>query len=127
MAGYLHFIHGRNPLSLCFLSNMAHAGAHRCVTEIYHQWFHDGSPLYDGKASRYGPPPGYLAGGPNKFFSVDWISPPHGEPAMKAYRDWNAAWNAQRNANESSWEITEPAIYYQAVYTLLLSQFVPAR
>ena len=127
MAGYLHFIHGRNPLSLCFLSNMAHAGAHRCVTEIYHQWFRDGSPLYDGKTSRYGSPPGYLVGGPNKFFSVDWISPPHGEPAMKAYRDWNAAWNARRNANESSWEVTEPAIDYQAVYTLLLSQFVPAR
>lgn len=127
MAGYLHFIHGRNPLSLCYLSNMNHAGAENCVTQIYHQWFRDGSPLYDGKTSRYGPPPGYLVGGPNKYFSVDWISPPHGEPAMKAYRDWNAAWNARRNANEASWEITEPAIYYQAVYTLLLSQFVPAR
>jgi hypothetical protein len=125
MAGYLHFIHGRNPLSLCFLTNMGHAGAHRYATEIFHSWYHDGSPLYDGKSSRYGPAPGYLAGGPNKFFSVDWISPPHGEPPMKAYRDWNGAWNAQRQANEASWEITEPAIYYQAVYTLLLSQFVP--
>jgi endoglucanase len=125
MAGYLHFIHGRNPLSLCFLTNMDHAGGDRCATEIYHAWFHDGSPLYDGKQSRYGPAPGYLAGGPNKYFSLDWISPPHGEPAMKAYRDWNTAWNAQRRANENSWEITEPAIYYQAVYTLLLSQFVP--
>ena len=125
IAGYLHFIHGRNPLSLCYLSNMGQAGADRSVTEIYHQWFHDGSPLYDGSSSRYGPPPGYLAGGPNKFFSVDWISPPHGEPPMKAYRDWNGAWNARRNANEASWEITEPAIYYQAVYILLLSQFVP--
>jgi hypothetical protein len=127
IAGYLHFIHGRNPLSLCYLSNMKHAGATNCVTEIYHQWFRDGSPLYDGKTSRYGPPPGYLVGGPNKFFSVDWISPPHGEPAMKAYRDWNAAWNSARNANEASWEITEPAIYYQAVYVLLLSRFVPGR
>jgi hypothetical protein len=127
MAGYLHFIHGRNPLSLCFLTNMGHAGADQCATEIFHQWFRDGSPLYDGKQSRYGPAPGYLAGGPNKFFSVDWIRPPTGEPPMKAYRDWNAAWNAQRQANEASWEITEPAIYYQAVYTLLLSQFVPSR
>ena len=127
MTGYLNFIHGRNPLSLCYLSNMTHSGADRCVTEVYHQWFHDGSPLYDGRSSRYGPPPGYLVGGPNKFFSVDWISPPHGEPAMKAFRDWNAAWNNQRHANECSWEITEPAIYYQAVYTLILSQFVPAR
>jgi endoglucanase len=125
MAGYLHFIHGRNPLSLCFLSSMADAGGDRCVTEIFHQWFRDGSPLYDGSGSRFGPAPGYLAGGPNKFFSVDWVRPPFGEPPMKAYRDWNTAWNAQRRANESSWEITEPAIYYQAVYTLLLSQFVP--
>jgi hypothetical protein len=125
IAGYLHFIHGRNPLAFCFLTNMGHAGGDRCVTEIFHQWFRDGSPLYDGTNSRYGPAPGYLAGGPNKFFSVDWIRPPYGEPPMKAYRDWNAAWNAGRRANEASWEITEPAIYYQAVYTLLLSQFVP--
>jgi hypothetical protein len=126
MAGYLHFIHGRNPLSLCFLTNMNHAGADRCPTEIFHFWFHDGSPLYDGVHSRFGPAPGYLEGGPNRFFSVDWVRPPYGEPPMKAYRDWNAAWNSQRRANEASWEITEPAIYYQAVYTLLLSQFVPA-
>jgi hypothetical protein len=125
IAGYLHFIHGRNPLSLCFLTNMGPAGGDHCATEIFHQWFRDGSALYDGKNSRYGPAPGYLPGGPNKFFSVDWISPPHGEPAMKAYRDWNGAWNAQRRANEASWEITEPAVYYQAVYTLLLAQFVP--
>ena len=125
MAGYLHFIHGRNPLSLCFLTNMGHAGADRCPTEIFHFWFHDGSPLYDGAKSRYGPAPGYLEGGPNKFFTVDWISPPHGEPPMKAYRDWNTAWNAERKANESSWEITEPAIYYQAATRCFLSQFVP--
>jgi hypothetical protein len=124
MSGYVHFIHGRNPLGLCFLTNMGHVGADRCVTELFHQWFRDGSPLYDGKNSRYGPAPGYLAGGPNKFFSVDWMRPPSGEPPMKAYRDWNTSWNAERKANEASWEITEPAIYYQAAYTLLLSQFV---
>ena len=125
IAGYLHFIHGRNPLSLCFLTNMTHAGADRCPTEMFHYWFHDGSPLYDGAHSRYGPAPGYLEGGPNRFFTVDWIRPPYGEPPMKAYRDWNTAWNSQRKANESSWEITEPAIYYQAAYTLLLSRCVP--
>jgi endoglucanase len=75
---------------------------------------------------RDGPAPGYLAGGPNKFFGVNWVRPPYGEPPMKAYRDWNTAWNAERQANENSWEISEPAIYYQAVYTLLLSQFVSA-
>jgi hypothetical protein len=127
VAGYLHFLHGRNPLSLCYLTAMERAGGDRCVSEIYHQWFRDGSPLFDGKGSRFGPPPGYLAGGPNKFFSVDWIAPPHGEPAMKAYRDWNGAWNAERRANEASWEITEPAIYYQAAYVMLLSSAMPGR
>ncbi len=125
IAGYLHFLHGRNPLSLCYLTAMEQAGGDRCITEIYHQWFRDGSPLYDGRSSRFGAPPGYLAGGPNMYFGVDWIAPPFGEPAMKAYRDWNGAWNAQRKANEASWEITEPAIYYQAAYVLMLSPFVP--
>ena len=29
---------------------------------------------------------------------------------MKSYKDWNTGWP------EDSWEITEPAIYYQASY-----------
>jgi hypothetical protein len=36
---------------------------------------------------------------------------------MKAFKDWNTGWP------ENSWEITEPAIYYQASYSLLLSAF----
>lgn len=123
-AGYVHFIHGRNPLGLCYLSNMEKRGASNSVQEVYHGWFRDGSKRYDGRTSQYGQAPGYLAGGPNKFFSVDWIRPPYGEPAMKAYKDWNASWNNERRANEASWEVTEPAIYYQASYTLLLSDSV---
>ena len=49
------------------------------MTEIYHQWFHDGSPLYDGKTSRYGPPPGYLVAD-QQVFSVDWIFRPTASP-----------------------------------------------
>jgi len=124
---YLHYIHGRNPLSWVYLSNMgpkgANLGAGKSVMEIYHHWFQDGSPLYDGVNSKFGPAPGYLTGGPNQFFSKAWISPPHGEPPMKAYRDWNASWNKEKNDNEASWEVTEPAIYYQAAYTLLVSSF----
>jgi hypothetical protein len=77
--------------------------------------------LYDGANSTFGAAPGYLAGGPNQYFSVRRISPPFGEPPMKAYKDWNTAWNGR--SNDNSWEITEPAIYYQAAYSLLLSQF----
>lgn len=109
--GYLHFLHGRNPLGLCYLSNMGADGASNSIQHPYHHWW---SSIHEAA-------PGYLAGGPNKFFSVMWIKPPYGEPPMKAYKDWDGAWNAEHNANENSWEVTEPAIYYQASYLLLLS------
>jgi hypothetical protein len=95
----------------------ANLGGDKSVMQVYHSWFGDGSPLYDGPNSTYGPIPGYLVGGPNQYFSVATISPPAGQPAMKAFKDWNTGWP------ENSWEITEPAIYYQAAYSLLLSQF----
>ena len=118
---YLHYINGRNPLSELYLSNMgtkgANLGGDKFPMQVYHSWFGDGSPLYDGASSTYGPPPGYVVGGANQYFSVSTISPPAGQPPMKAFKDWNTGWP------ENSWEITEPAIYYQAGYTLLLSQF----
>jgi len=40
---------------------------------------------------------------------------------MKAFKDWDGSWNEDHKATENSWEITEPAIYYQAVYVLMLS------
>ena len=41
-------------------------GADKCVSQIYHGWFCDGSSLYDGASSTYGQAPGYLSGGPNE-------------------------------------------------------------
>jgi hypothetical protein len=118
---YLHYIHGRNPLSQVYLSNMGtkgvNLGGDKSVMQMYHSWFGDGSALYDGAASTYGPVPGYVAGGPNQYFSVNTVTPPFGQPPMKAFKDWNTGWP------ENSWEITEPAIYYQASYSLLLSAF----
>jgi hypothetical protein len=128
---FVHYIHGRNAMSLVYLTNMgergAKLGASRSVMEMFHGWFHDGSPLYDGVESKFGPAPGYLVGGPNKSFSVNWLSPPYGQPAAKSFKQWNTAWNPQRSANENSWEVTEPAIYSQAAYTLLLAPFVQAK
>lgn len=127
-AEFLHYLHGRNALSLVYLTNMGSRGAKlgvsRSVMEIYHGWFHDGSPLYDGPGSKFGPAPGFLAGGPNQFFGKSWIAPPYGEPPAKAFKEWNTAWNGQHKDTEDSWAITEPAIYYQAAYNLLLSPFV---
>jgi hypothetical protein len=102
-------------------------GASKSVMDAYHGWFNK-VPRYAGPNSEFGPAPGFLAGGPNKFFTVDWIAPPFGEPPMKAFKDWSGAWNEARQANEDSWAITEPAIYYQAAYTLALSYFcAPAK
>jgi endoglucanase len=128
---YVHYLHGRNPLHFNFFSNMGNRGAGlssgRSAMEIYHFWLGDGS-RYDGENSELGPAPGYLTGGPNQYFaSSDFlrsINPPAGQPPAKAYRDWNTSFNRQRNASEESWKITEPAIYYQAAYVLLLSFFM---
>jgi len=46
------------------------------------------------------------------------LSPPAAQPPQKSYLDFNDGWP------ESSWEITEPAIYYNAAYIMLLSNFV---
>jgi endoglucanase len=117
---YLHYFHGRNPLSWIYLSNMgsrgANAGGDNSVDEFYHSWFRDGSPRYDGAGSQFGPPPGYVVGGPNVYYGGT-TSPPKGQPAMKAYRNWNTSYP------EPSWEITEPAIYNQAGYTFLVAYF----
>ncbi|WP_164851297.1 glycoside hydrolase family 9 protein [Larkinella soli] len=117
---YLHYIHGRNPLNWVYLSNMgakgANAGAENSVMEIYHSWYRDGSARYDGANSQFGPAPGFLAGGPNQYYSGT-TAPPKGEPPMKVYRDWNTSWP------DASWEVTEPAIYYQAGYTFVVAYF----
>ncbi|MEL6250860.1 MAG: glycoside hydrolase family 9 protein [Bacteroidota bacterium] len=119
-AGYIHFMHGVNPLNLVFLSNMGDFGAENSVNEIYHAWFGDGTVFDNAQTSSAGPVPGYLSGGPNPNYvpSQGYFSPPQDQPAQKSYLDWNTSWP------QDSWQITEPAIYYQAAYIHLLSQFV---
>jgi endoglucanase len=114
-AAFLHYLHGVNPNGLVYLSNMGVFGAENSIREIYHNWFAHGS-KWDNN-----PPPGYLPGGPNKNFAPasGVFSPPQNQPPQKAYKDWNTSWP------ENSWEITEPAIYYQAAYVKLLSKFAP--
>ena len=135
---YLHYLHGVNPLSLVYLSNMNEHGAENSVNEFYHTWFADKSAAWDRVGvSTYGPPPGYLVGGPNP--SYDWdaccpsgcgsadsnavcmsesISPPKGQPPQKSYKDFNTNWPLD------SWSISEPSDGYQIGYIRLLSKFV---
>jgi hypothetical protein len=112
---FLHSFHGVNPLGIVQLSNMYAYGADRSVNEIYHTWFHDGTVYDHALNSPNGPAPGYVVGGPNKNFTVTWIQPPSGQPDSKSYLDFNDGWP------NNSWEVSEPAIYYQAAYIRLLA------
>ena len=111
----LHYFHGVNPLDMVMLSNMNQRGAGRSVDEIYHTWFHDGTDYDNALTDPYGPAPGYVTGGPNKNYDYQPMSPPYGQPTMKSYAQFNDVWP------ERSYEITEPAIYYQSAYIRLLA------
>ncbi len=138
---YIHYLHGVNPLGLVYLSNMGDDGAEKSVTTFYHTWFCNGSALWDQLGvSTYGPPPGYLPGGPNPGYDWDGccgtnptasscsgngakctaesISPPKGQPDQKSYKDFNTDWPLD------SWSVTEPDDGYQVPYIRLLSKFV---
>jgi choice-of-anchor B domain-containing protein len=111
---YLHWMHGVNPMNLSMLSNMGSHGAENSPNEIYHTWFGDNSNWDDLEEDRYGPAPGYVTGGPNKDYSG---STPNitNQPIQKRYKEWNSGFP------QNSWEITEPAIYYQAAYIAALA------
>jgi hypothetical protein len=115
---YLHYIHGQNPQGMVYLTNMYSYGGDKCANEMYHMWFDNGTDWDNAISSSKGPAPGYLVGGVNRNFSVTTLVPPYGQPAQKAYKDWNTGYP------ENSWEVTEPAIYYQAAYVRLISRIM---
>jgi len=119
---YLHWFHGINPMGKVMLSNMHAYGGDSCVNEFYHSWFGNGTVWDNVFTSLYGPPPGYVPGGPNKDFSITTMIPPAGQPPQKSYKEWNTGWNG--TANENSWEITEAGIYTQAAYISLLVRVI---
>ncbi|MBV6479528.1 MAG: hypothetical protein HGGPFJEG_02312 [Ignavibacteria bacterium] len=126
--GYLNYFNGINPTAYCYLTNMSNFGSENSISRIYHAWFSDTVNL---------PPPCYLSGGPNPYYSLDGccpsgcgsynslcntslVTPPLNQPKQKSYKDWNISWP------QNSWTVTEPAIYTQAAYARLVSQFVKA-
>lgn len=118
--GYLHYIHGLNPNSWCYLSNADTFDVYRSVDQIYHGWFGDGT-IYDGTS--LGPPPAYLTCGANYYYNPDAaytgpaIEPPMNQPPQKCYANWNTSWP------ENSWEVTEVGIYTEAAYIKLASMY----
>jgi endoglucanase len=135
--GYIHYIHGLNPLNLVYLTGMKKYGAEQNVTQFYHSWFSDKSKWDIEGVSQYGPAPGFLVGGPNPSYTRDGccpsncgsttnnavcnsinLTPPLNQPPMKAYKDFNESWPL------NSWAITENSNGYQVAYLRLLSKFV---
>ncbi|HEV7332317.1 MAG TPA: glycoside hydrolase family 9 protein [Flavisolibacter sp.] len=114
---YVHWMHGVNPMGMVMLSNMYQHGAEKCINEIYHAWFAHGSVWDNALTSSNGPAPGYVTGGPNKQYagSVAGIAD---QPHQKAYKDWNTGWP------DNSWELSEPSIYNQASYVMLLARLM---
>jgi hypothetical protein len=112
---FLHYFHGVNPMGITYLTNMQEFGADSCAKFAWHKWFNP-----------HHAPPGYIPGGPNKFYKIDpsypgSFSPPQNQPHQKSFRDWVEDWRTY------PWEITEPAIYYQAAYVYLVSNFAQER
>jgi hypothetical protein len=117
-AGMLHSFHGVNPLTAVYLTNMKSYGAELSMMSMYHERFNANSPFANN------PAPGYVVGGANSRYtgkaadgqpSVEWLRQ---QPPAKSYGDFNKIWP------EATWELSEPAIYYQAAYIRLLSAFV---
>jgi hypothetical protein len=142
--GYIHYIHGVNPLGLVYLTNMKPAGAKHSAITMFHNWFDHNSTRWSRVSGAMpGPPPGYLVGGPNPTYALDkcctaavgtseyrcWgaaafalcrgnYAPPLGQPPLKSYRQFNEGWPV------NSWEVTEPSIGYQAKYVRALAKYV---
>ena len=134
---YIHYLHGVNPMNMVYLTNMGDYGAENSANQIYHNWFYDGSALWDEVGvSTYGPAPGFLPGGPNPSYDFDnccnsscgstantakctamSLTPPKGQPAQKSYLNFNDNWPL------NSWSVTENSCGYQMRYIRLLSKF----
>ena len=131
-AGMLHSFHGVNAMQLVYLTNMYADGGDACVDEMFHAWFRDGDARWDNaRTSELGPAPGFVTGGPNPYYCQGQDpkqhacakSPVREQPPEKAYVDTNAGYQPESQFDKS-WELTEPAIYYQASYVRLVSKFV---
>lgn len=114
--GYLHYLHGVNPLNQLYLSNMAAYGAENSVMTFYHLWFNAKSDLKNQ------PAPGFLVGGANQFYHDSAVLMPNSgerldkQPRQKAFKAFND--------QDGAYQITENGIYYQAAYLRLLRHFI---
>ena len=106
---FIHYMHGRNPIGLCYMTNYRELGAENSATVMFHSWL--GNPNHRNEKQfgwkfigegpgKIGPPPGYVVGGPNG--------------GMKRYRN---------DLEFGCWEFNENCLSYQGPVTALISYF----
>jgi nitroreductase len=104
---YVHYLFGRNPLGMCFLSNMKMYGAERSAMIMFHTWVGNENSKYGARyvgegEGKIGPFPGIVIGGPNGSMK-----------RMVEDLDWR----------KNPWEYTEPDIMYQSQCLRMLDAF----
>lgn len=104
---FVHYLLGRNPIGLCYVSNLKALGAERSAMVMHHGWVGDQnspeSQKYVGDGpGKIGPMPGLVVGGANG--------------SMKRYVD-------ELDWRKKHWEYNEPCLTYQSPCTALLGYF----
>ncbi len=126
--GILNYMHGVNPLGICYLSNMYQYGAEFCVNEMWHSWFNTGTKYDNIDNGNVGPAPGFLSGGFNTVntstmkvkIGTDYFNENvSAQPTQKAFSNDNAP-----VVSAAPWAWNEPGIYYNSGYVKLLAHFV---
>lgn len=111
---YVHYLYGRNPLGVCYVTNLRGHGAENSCMIMCHCWLGNATAtnsvkyLGDGPG-RIGPPPGYVTAGPGPGSKFADNLPP-----MKKFTTVNG-W--------ASTVYTEPLISMQANCAALLAYF----
>jgi endoglucanase len=126
--GIVNYMHGVNPLGICYLSNMYQYGAEFCADEMWHSWFGANTKYDNLDGSNVGPAPGFLSGGFNKTINTQmrvkvgkevFTELVTAQPTQKAYSNDNTGSTATQ-----PWAYNEPAIYYNSGYVKMLAHFV---
>lgn len=107
---YVHYLLGRNPLNMCFFTNMKQFGAENSAMIMFHGWLGNNAMAndpYGGKfigegPGKIGPPPGFVVGGPN------------GHIKKYVYG---------LHFSKKPWEYNEPCLGYQGPCASLMTYF----
>jgi endoglucanase len=140
----LNYIHGTNPIGMCYLTNMNGYGADFSVKQMHHTWFLTGTRYDNQESSDVGPAPGYLVSGYNGVNSPKCMKVLIGkqsynvlvkdQPVLKRFSEkinsegvsgYKCDVDQNENYNQP-WLYTEPGIYFQSAYIRLLAHFVNA-